>query len=461
MEGYATGRSYKQGEKVGLCLSAHRRTEASLIVQRVGAETLTVKTFSVHVGPKPIPRDASERGCGWDEEGRGDIEYEVPAEWSPGLYRVSMSDMGDDRRPSGGEAFFVVRDAVPGKRSKVLLVLATNTYCAYNNYGSRRDGRDLSTKGSFYEKARQASFLRPLPRGFLSTYDCGAGRPISRQQRYAGWDKWEWPFVQWAERQGYALEYATSEDLDREPDLLKAYRLVLSVGHDEYWSAGMRAAMEDYAQSGGNAVFLSGNVCYRKVGYDRAGSRLTLEGEMDGDALWSHRLGPNRSENRLTGVSFCYGALNPEPVPYRVYRPDHWLFQGLWTTGRKSGELPLLGRIGYECDGCDIEWSNGLPIASGRDGTPESFQILALAPGRMPDYEATVHSNALFNRPDGFTPWGKDLRRGAAVMGLWHAGGTVLTVGCTEWARQLHDPMVAHVTRNILQRLSRGKVAIR
>ncbi len=456
MEGYALGRSYRPGEQVALCISALRRTKASVVVQRLGMEVNTVKTLSVDVKPKPLPRGASEQGCGWDEEGRGDVTFEVPAAWSPGLYRVSLQDMSDDRRLHPGEAFFVVRDPEPGKRSKVLLMLATNTYFAYNNYGSSRGADGRSTNGSFYEKAKHASFLRPMPLGFLSPYDCRAGGPTSRQARYAGWDKWEWPFVRWAEHEGHTLEYATNEDLDRAPGLLKAYRLVLSVGHDEYWSASMRDAMEEYVRTGGNAAYLSGNVCYRKVGFDRAGSRLTLAGEMDGDALWSHRSGPNRPENRLTGVSFCYGALNPDPVPYRVYRPDHWLFDGLWTMRRNSGEFPLLGRIGYECDGCDLEWNNGVPVASGRDSTPEGFQVLAVAPGRMPDYEATVHSKALFNRPDGFTPWGQDLRRGAAVMGMWKPGGTVLTVGCTEWAKHLHDPLVARVTQNIFQKLAAG-----
>jgi hypothetical protein len=66
-----------------------------------------------------------------------------------------------------------------------------------------------------------------------------------------GRDKWEWPFVQWAEREGIALEYATNEDLERNPDLLSSYRLVVSVGHDEYWSVGMRNAFESYIHKGG------------------------------------------------------------------------------------------------------------------------------------------------------------------------------------------------------------------
>ena len=61
----------------------------------------------------------------------------------------------------------------------------------------------------------------------------------------------------------------------------------------------------------------------------------------------------------------------------------------------------------------------------------------------------------LFGRDDGFTPWGRDLRDGAAVLGLWSEEGTVVTVGCTEWARHLTDPLVSQITRNIIGRLSR------
>ena len=111
---------------------------------------------------------------------------------------------------------------------------------------------------------------------------------------------------------------------------------------------------------------------------------------MDGRALWSHRQGSNRPENLLTGVSFCYGAIHPDPIPYTIYHPQHWLFDGLWPGGGKPKQFPQVGCIGYECDGCDFEWVNGVPVASHRDSTPGNFQILGLAPGRMREYEAVV-----------------------------------------------------------------------
>ena len=454
VEGYTDQRSYLPGERVTLFMSSQTRTRATVAIHRLGVQQDLVWSAPVWVQPKAIPADASERGCRWESGESGEVSFEVPATWPSGLYRIVMRAPSSGGRERDGEAFFVVRSMNPGRQSRILLILSTNTYCAYNNYGAAATSGLATTRGSFYDQGRVASFRRPLPLGFLSPYDCRAGETLSRQQRYAGWDKWECPFVQWAERNGIALDYATNEDLERHPDLLSSYRLALSVGHDEYWSEGMRTALDRYIRAGGNAAFFSGNVCYRHVQLDLPDSRLILEGDMDGRALWSHRQGPHRPENLLTGVSFCYGALNPGPIPYTIYQPQHWVFDGLWPGGGKPRQFPQVGCIGYECDGCDFEWVSGVPVASHRDGTPGDFQILGLAPGLMPEYEAVVHSTALFGRDDGFTPWEKDLRHGAAVLGLWTEKGTVVTVGCTEWARHLNDPLVAKITRNIVGRLS-------
>ena len=454
VEGYVRQRSYMPGERVTLFLSSSRRIQSTVTIQRLGAETKTVWTGSVWAEPKSIHADASEQGCGWQRGEDGDVTFEVPSEWPAGFYRVTMITSAAERRQRPGEAFFVIRSLTPGKTSKVLLILSSNTYFAYNNYGLRPISKGSTTNGSFYEGARDASFLRPLPLGFLSSYECGEGEPISIQHRYAGWNNWEWPFVQWAEREGIALEYATQEDLEQYPDLLASYRLILSVGHDEYWSETGRDVFDRYIRGGGNVAFFSGNVCYRKVQADLHASRLSIVGDMHGESLWSHRHGPNRAENQLTGVSFCYGALNPPPVPYTIYQPDHWVFDGLWSSRGKLKSFPQVGCIGYECDGCDIGWWRGVPVPSHRDGTPATFEILGRAPGPMPDKWAMEHSKFLFGLDNGFTPWGNDLRQGGAVLGLWTQRGTVVTVGCTEWARHLGDPAVAQITRNIIRRLS-------
>ena len=68
-----------------------------------------------------------------------------------------------------------------------------------------------------------------------------------------------------------------------------------------------------------------------------------------------------------------------------MHRPDHWILAG---TGLKQGDL--LGTrdkiVTYECDGCDLEWRDGLPVPTCRDGTPETFEILATAPAGLTSF---------------------------------------------------------------------------
>ena len=101
--------------------------------------------------------------------------------------------------------------------------------------------------------------------------------------------------------------------------------------------------------------------------------------------MWCHHL-INRPENHLTGVSFAYGGYSnffdqyPDgPWGYTIHRPEHWIFEG---TGLKQGDL--LGDqhmiVNFECDGCEYNMKNGVPVPTYRDGTPETFQILGTAP---------------------------------------------------------------------------------
>ncbi len=92
-----------------------------------------------------------------------------------------------------------------------------------------------------------------------------------------------------------------------------------------------------------------------------------------------------------------------------------------------------------------ILWQNGQPVPTHRDGTPESFVILATAPARWHPDDA-----------EWYERWEKG-RTGAAVMGIYKQGGTVVTTGTTDWAHGLRggDPVVEQITRNVLDRLSK------
>jgi hypothetical protein len=95
---------------------------------------------------------------------------------------------------------FVVTPASPGSHARILLSISDTTYQAYNEWGGR----------SLYSTpyATQVSYDRP----YLYNTD---GLPIG---------DFEQPFIQWAERNGIAIDYCSDADLQN-GTMLKNYAL--------------------------------------------------------------------------------------------------------------------------------------------------------------------------------------------------------------------------------------------
>ena len=128
---------------------------------------------------------------------------------------------------------------------------------------------------------------------------------------------------------------------------------------------------------------------------------------------------------------------------FEVHRPKHWIFEGTkLKTGDHFGGKDTI--VGYECDGCEMVWRDGLPYPTHNDGTPKNFTILATCPARWHPGDSYWYER-----------FPKD-RTGAAVLGTYSNNGTVVTVGTTDWAHGLRgkDPTVVQITHNILTKLS-------
>lgn len=472
LETYTQQMSYLPGEEIVFHFSASQAALVELEIFRFGAERETVfRKSDVRVVPQTTPRHAPLVGCNWTPT----LRVPVDKTWKSGLYGVTFRGRGGSLAGTG-ETFFIVRNAQPGHGAKILFQVSTNTYQAYNNWGG-----SCLYSGPKYPRV---SFNRPFQIFEMHRAPKADWYNPNNHCHHT----WDVPFIAWAEKAGYQLDYCANLDLEFHPEMLAKYRLVLSVGHDEYWSAGMRDRLEAYITQGGNAAFFSGNsVCWQTRVEDQGRALVCYKREHEKDpvfktdqerqltTLWSdYRV--RRPENQLTGVGFAYGGYNgffgelehgPGAGEYTVYRPDHWVFAGTnLRRGSTFGKLPSLGDqpgiAGYECDGCELTWQQGLPFPTGRDGTPSSMQILALAPAR-------------WSARDGTATFAKELRAalpapqpgqaipekplqvdGAAVLGLYERGGTVLTVGSCGWSYGLaaKDPVVERIVRNVLERLS-------
>ena len=497
VEGYCGVLSAAPGAAVTLHVSC-RADRYDIEIHRWGATLELVWSAGDLAGIEhPTPADADSNGCGWP------VAATVPIgdDWRSGFYLVTLTahDAPPDR--AVGYAGFVVRAGA--QRRRALLVLATNTYNAYNSWGGR----------SLYTGGRQVSFARPFGRGMLmrpsTERDDRKSRPtyrgeepdvdglIYQQYRFAngypgfmgsaGWFTYERRFVEWAEEQGIEFDYAVSSDLDTDPATVDGYDLVLGVGHDEYWSSGQRAAVEEHVRRGGNYVSLSGNtmfwqvrlydhertmVCY-KYSAHQADPVVGTDAQATMSGMWGDPL-VGRPETALLGAGSAYGlysrfgAATPRGSGgFTVYRYDHWMFAG---TGLRYGDLlgAADGVVGYETVGCRLGLdSYQLPVAAGGDGTPDEIEVVAFTPSSnlaMGEYPASIAAlddqgdlefiaSRLHGRVDAESL--ARCRYGNAVMltcrPFGAGGGEVVTIGTTDWVFGLAgDPLVGHVTRNVI-----------
>lgn len=450
IEGYLDRYSVAPGETVRVYASTNTAWQNVRIV-RDSAETdeIVLPAQKIKVGTHPTPDRAYERGAGWPQC----WEFTVPAHWPSDVYRVELSG-GDAGLPGFvpdhwasavvvHPIMLVVRAARPATHSKILLQLSTNTYAAYNWWG----GKSLYNYNSSDKQAAQVvSLLRP-GHGFW-------GHTTVRS--------WETQFYRWCRRRNIPIELATNYDLHTWPRGFDDYKLILSVGHDEYWSAPMRDHLEAFIARGGNAAFFSGNsVCWQvrfendgqtMVGYKELYKQDPVYHSRDRrtlSTLWSHPL-VNRPENRLTGVGFpmggyhrSHGAYMDGSGAYTVRRAEHWSLEG---TGLRDGDAfgGANTIVGYECDGCEYVERGGRPYPTGKDGTPGQFEIVAQAPAVWTGCDLDVFREANVS-PDG-----------RATLGAYTLpkGGAVFTAGTTDWAHALgHDPIVERITLNVLRRL--------
>jgi hypothetical protein len=499
VEAYCAELSCSPGDTMALHVSS-RADRYDISIHRWGAELDLVWTANDLEGvEQSTPDDADANGCGWPVA----VTVPIGEAWLSGFYLVTLTAHDAPADRAVGHAGFVVHAG--RHRARALLVLATNTYNAYNSWG----GKSLYTGGS------RVSFARPFGRGMLmrpfTERDDRKSRPTYRReepdvdgliyQQYrfangypgfmgsAGWFTYERRFVEWAEGHGFEFDYAVSSDLERVPETVAGYDLVLGVGHDEYWSAGQRAAIEAHVRGGGNYVSLSGNTMFWQVRLEAGGRAMVChkyrahevdpvvgtDAQATMTGMWADPL-VALPETALLGAGSAYGlysrfgAATPRGSgAFTVYRNEHWMFEG---TGLHYGDLLGAddGVVGYETVGCRLGFDAfQLPVAAGGDGTPPQVEVVAFTPSSnlaMGEYPASIAAlddqgdlefiaSRLHGRVDADTL--ALCRHGNAVMLTCRPygddGGEVVTIGSTDWVFGLAgDPLVGQVTRNVINR---------
>ena len=453
IQGYATPPSVFPGESISICVaSGDEITNFRAYFFRRGANwefQAVSDIWTAYAIPKPEGDDATTN-WGWPSS-----DFTIPDDWASGAY-VAVFVEGEDEPVDSGSVdpddpnyfyprtLFVVKSAAPGESAGILYKVPLFTYCAYDFEGfvSLYTGQ---SKVTMQRVGASGLGGDPYDKDVSDAYDL-----TSPRQTFSHWDA---PFISWLESNGYQADYCTDLDIhENADDFLQNYSLLLSVGHDEYWSEEMRTNVEDFVSNGGNVAFFSANTCWWRIHLTEMNTAFTCDKTVhSGNTQPYDQWMRTQPETALTGVSYKHAggwwSDERDPVGFTVQYPDHWVYAG---TALAMGEFVGNGTnealVGYECDGARIagQDSQGNYLASHSDGTPSTFVILGV--GQLgPSWEDRQGGNCA-----------------AATMGLWGDAGIVFTAATTDWARVLAagNPNVDRITRNVLEHLDSMAVQI-
>lgn len=281
--------------------------------------------------------------------------WAVPADTTSGLF------IGVFRNSDGNNASwipFVVRD--DALQADVIVKTSDTTWAlAYNHFDTMAS--PLTGK-SYY--GDNGTMQAPGNRAHYATYH----KPIVTRahvvQTY--WTNAELPLIRFLERNGYKVKYVSSKDVDRDPTVLDKSNMAISSGHDEYYSDGMRNALEAYRDSGKHLLFMSANEVFWRIRFDteRNGAwcyKDTMNGPGDhigGTPLdpvswtgtWKDTRWPGRKpENTLTGTDFrMNGVREFTPV---LSKSATFASHPVWrNSALLTADQTLTNAVGFEAD---------------------------------------------------------------------------------------------------------------
>ncbi|MFC5832451.1 N,N-dimethylformamidase beta subunit family domain-containing protein [Nonomuraea insulae] len=385
IEGYADRVSVLPGERFHLRVSttAPRFSAAAF---RMGANPSKVWESAQVKGARQAPMklvDGTVSAAHWTPSLPVDTRG-----WPEGAYLIRLD------ASTGAQRYVPITVRSASTAGRVVMVNAVTTWQAYNLWG----GRSLyQGPGGFAARSRAVTFDRP--------YDGTGARLFLDFEKEA---------LAVAERSGVPLAYLTN--LDLVPGALDGARAVVSLGHDEYWSPGMREVVTQARDDGTNLAFLGANAVYWRIAL--RGRDVVCDKERV-CRLWRE----SRPESALVGQMYdCF----PAEGVYRVRRPGHWIFAG--TKGRS-----FPGMLGVETDRVSR-------------GSPGDVKVLAESPFSCGDRSSVTHST-YYTAPSGAGVFASGTMRWVCALRGRRCGH-----GVTDSAAAF----TSRATTNVLRRFAKG-----
>ncbi|TMK56776.1 MAG: PKD domain-containing protein [Actinobacteria bacterium] len=279
--GFATQTSFNRGQSVPLKIARNASpgsTKVNIEVFRLGyyggegarlvntASNVTVPNNLTCKTAKPDPVTGEYSCANWS------VAYTVPSSAlaATGVYIAKLTTVGGTALEN--TIPFVVRDDSATVKSKILVVLPTADYAAYNSWGGKnlyydRVGGD-TVQASGTGRAVKVSFDRPM-------FDGNEDR-----DRIFGP---EMETIYWLEKEGYDVSYSDDVAVHQNPASLKEHSIVIVPGHSEYWSEEELKGFKAARDAGVDIASFSANTSYWKVRYENGSRTLVCYKTVQGD----------------------------------------------------------------------------------------------------------------------------------------------------------------------------------
>jgi len=328
IEGYTDKTSYLPGDWVEVFLQSNSSVQCGLDFYDVGGSLAFAA--NVQLFPQTIqPAEPWKNGYKFT----GNAKIRLPSSLQSGIYSI------ENKIP------FVVRSPTT---SEVTVVYPINTINAYNNSG----GKSLYSFNSTGAIASPiVSFLRPIdsPTELGECSECLKWFPSLTNIKFG---------------------YISDVDLTDYSSLQQS-KIIIIVGHSEYWSRQARSNFDRFVDSGDHALILSGNTMWWQIRYSSAKDALVCYKNAQPDPEQDITFKTiNWTDQTLQypilssiGADFVHGGYglkkNNGWEGYRITNPSSPLLEGL---GLKQGDIVSLPS--GECDGAPIKGFDamGFPI---------------------------------------------------------------------------------------------------
>lgn len=412
IEGYCSKQSVAAGESISFFVSTNPPVELQIEIFRMGyyggAGARKMTTLGPFQGAtQPVPEIGSQRlrECHWTAT----TEFTIPGDWPSGVYLGRLTTLTEADGSGYWQSYvvFVVRDS---RRADVLFQVSDNTWQAYNRWPD--DYSLYTAPGGAHVPGVSVSFDRPYakyPQILEAPQSVGSGEFLL----------WEFPLCYWLEQHGYDVTYCSNVDM-LDPTTPTRAKVVLSIGHDEYWDVRQYDSLKSAVDAGTSILFLSANTAYMvspfTASHDGRANRVITRqasfGPMSEEETraYGHMMGPFPSAG--PDEALLIGAKTTVPFngggDFICTKPEHWLYAG---TGMKRGDR-IPGLIGWEYHGEPAKIPGLEVVAEGTvlsGGTKPGHWTSTIYPGPKGNFvfnAATIWwAQGLSSPPGHLLPW--------------------------------------------------------